>query len=134
LVNRCFMCKAEGESPIPLITCCCIVLSLVLFGGLAWSCLAVSWVVSNSVRNHLFAWEGFFGSKAEKKNAMFLPHAIFWSIWCERNRSIFEGVELPASASKTISLRCFNFWDSGNFCYSSLDLVDFVDGFQIRCG
>ena len=91
-MNRCFMCEAEGKQLDQLLLDYPFARAL---WDLACSCFSVSWVVSDFVRNHLFAGEGFFGRKAKKKNAMFLSRAIFSNIWHERNRRVFEGVELP---------------------------------------
>lgn len=66
---------------------------------LARSGLGVSWVVYNSVKNHLFTWQGLFGRKAKNKNAIFPPHAIFMSIWRETNRRAFERLDSGVASS-----------------------------------
>ena len=75
----------------------------------------------------------FFGRKAKKKNARLFPHTIFWSIWCERNRRIFEGVEMLLQCFKDYFIKSLYLWDKGIFCYSSLDLLDFGDSVPMGC-
>lgn len=52
------------------------------FAGVLWeiafSCLGIFfWVSHYSISNHLFAWEGYFGKKANKKKVLALPHVSF---------------------------------------------------------
>ena len=111
-MNQCPLCKAAAESVNDLLLHCPF--ARVLW-DLAFSCLGVSWVMSNSILDHLYAWEGFFGRKAKKKNARLFPHAIFWSIWRERNRRVFESVEMPFNVLKIISSSLSIFGTKGSF-------------------
>lgn len=77
--------------------------------------MGVSWVVSNFVRNHLFVWEGFFGGKAKKKNAVFLPHAIFGAFGMKEIGGSLRGVELPLQCFKDNFIKTLCFCDNGNF-------------------
>jgi len=61
------------------------------------------------------------------------PHAIFWDIWSERNRKVFEGVEIPLQCFKDNFIKSLYFWDKWIFCYSSFDLLDFVDSVHMGC-
>ena len=53
LINRCFMCKGNSQSTDHLVLHC--KLARVLW-DLATSCLGISWVASDSIKNHLLAW------------------------------------------------------------------------------
>jgi len=91
--NRCFMCKGDFESTNHLLLHCQF--ARVLW-NLAFSGLDISWVAFDSIRNHLLAFEGFLDRKVKKKKevaAKVLPHVIFWSIWREQNRRVFESIE-----------------------------------------
>ena len=68
LVDRCFMCKGDSKSTDHLLLHCQFTVAVSLLG--------ISWVASDSIKNHLLAWEGFFGRKVKrkKKAALVLPH------------------------------------------------------------
>ena len=46
---------------------------------------------------------------------------------------VFEGVEMPLQCFKDYFIKALYFWDKGIFCYSSLDLLDFVDTVYMGC-
>ena len=73
-MNWCLLCKAAAVSVNHLLVHC---LSARALWDLPFSCLGVSWVIFNSILDHLFAWEGSFGRIAKKKNAKLFPHTIF---------------------------------------------------------
>ena len=89
--------------------------------------------MSKSILEHLYAWEGSFGRKVKVKIARLFPHAIFWSIWRERNRRVFEDEEMPLQCFKDYFIKALYFWDKGNVCNSPLDLLDFVDLMHLGC-
>ena len=101
---------------------------------LAFCCSGGSWIISTSIRAHLFAWERFLCRKAKRKHARLFRHVIFQSIWHERNKSLSLRVWRCCrfNASKIISCSLY-FWDKGNFCESSFDVLDFVDGVHLGC-
>ena len=53
---------------------------------LAGSCLGISWVGFDLIKNHLLALGGgFFGRKVKRRRLpWFYLNVIFWSIWRER--------------------------------------------------
>jgi len=98
--------------------------------------VGVSWVAADSVKNHLLAWEGFFGRKVKKKKkdaASVLPLVIFWCIWRECNRRVFEGIETPIQRFIDLFFKSLFFWEKGKFCSSTFELVDLLDNLYMGC-
>ena len=93
----------------------------------------------SSVKHQLLAWEGHLGENVKYKSFPAIPHAIFWLIWIERNRKLFDGVEtcgcLKTSGSKLYNFgrrRLFLFDWSNQFCGQSL-FWDVLTSLQNAC-
>ena len=89
--------------------------------------MGLQWVMPISVRQQLVAWKGFFGKRVKFKAFRAIPHAIFWLLWMERNRRVFDGVETSIEQLKDKWLMALFFWKEDIIC-SSIDVIDFVDG------
>ena len=50
------------------------------------------------------SWQGSFVGKRCKKAWMIAPLCIFWTLWRERNRLVFEGVNISINRMKSTFL------------------------------
>jgi len=87
----------------------------------------VSWVQPGKVKEVLVAWR-----RRMKKSLAFgvwklIPLAIWWSVWKERNRRIFEGKDLSLHEFKLYFLRMLYSWSQPLDGSANLTFVDFVD-------
>jgi len=100
--NRCVLCRQEEETVHHLLVHCHWASSLWQLG---LSMLGVSWVQPGKVKEVLVAWR-----RRMKKCLAFgvwklIPLAIWWPVWKERNRSLFEGKDLSLHEFKLYFLR-----------------------------
>jgi len=90
------------------------------------SCLGISRVASDCIKNHLLAWEHFVGRKVKNKEEGCFGSTLyhFWSIWREREtQRVFEGVQTPFQCLKDNFIKPIYFWDNGKCNPSSFDVA-----------
>ena len=101
LANRCFLCE-EGEETIDHLLLHCS--KAKILSDLLLAIFGVSWVFPLSVKETLLSWHGSFVGKRRKKAWMAAPLCIFWTIWRERNRLVFEDVIISINMMKSTFL------------------------------
>jgi len=118
------MCLQEKESIDYLFVHCHWVSSLWF---LALSLISISWVQPFEVKDVLVAWRRIL-KKCWVHGIWKLVHlAIWWCIWKERNRRIFEGQVLSVEDFKLSFLGLLYSWShvvNGSFNLSFLDFID----------
>lgn len=87
LVNAYYFYKKAEESCNHILLWCLVVHRL---WSIVQNTLRISWVVSGSVKNKIWAWKGM-GSK--RKHVEMIQLTIFWVVWKKRNKKAFEGVK-----------------------------------------
>ena len=55
------------------------------------------------------------------------PLCLFWTVWQERNRRVFEALELPEHAIKLSFISTFLKWVRSYVEDYSMTMIDFVD-------
>ena len=123
-MNRCFLCKGEEESCDHILLHCS---KASLLWQLVFSLLGVVWVVHSSVKEMLLGWHGHFVGKKRKKACNVAPLSPFWTVWKERNKRVFENVELSDQVLKFSFLCNFLIWTKGGLRVDSLFMIDFID-------
>ena len=117
LANRCFLC-GEGEETIDHLLIHCSKTRIL------WELLlAIFGVIVSEI---FLSWNGSFVSKHHKKAWMAAPMCIFWTLWREINRLVFEDVNVSVNRMKSTFL-C-NLWSWVNL-YSvekPRPLIDFL--------
>ena len=123
LANRCFLC-GEGEETIDHLLLHCS--KAKILWDLLLAIFGFSWVFPLFVKESLLTWHGSFVGKRRKKAWMTAPLCIFWTIWRERNRLVFEDVIISINRMKSTVL-C-NLWSSVNLhsVERPRSLVDFL--------
>ena len=105
LVNRCRLCEENEETIDHLLIHCSR-------AKLLWDFLLaitnLHWVFPCTVRQLLLAWQSASIGKKRKRVWMAAPLCIFWTLWMERNRVVFEN-EVP-SAHRMKSFFLFSLW------------------------
>ena len=105
IVNRCFLCEEHEETIDHLLIHCSRAKSL---WDLLLAITEVNWVFPRTVRQLLLAWQSARVGKKRKRVWMAAPLCLFWTLWLERNRVVFENEALSVHRMKSFFL--FTLW------------------------
>ena len=86
----------------------------------------VNWVLPSSIRETLLGWIEFFARKILKKFLMMAPLCLFWTIWKERNRAVFEDVLPLAQRIKDSLVFGLWSWEKTDTQTQALNFIDFL--------
>jgi hypothetical protein len=126
VVNRCYMCKKDGESIDHLLLHCEVAHAL-------WcnifSRLGLSWVMPRCVSDLCACW----CSSGRTRSAVvwkMMPICIFWTLWRERNNRCFEDVESSMEVIIASFLYSLYLWTAAYLSPSSICYADFLSHFS----
>ena len=121
MVNRCILCKEYEESVDHILIHCDKTREL---WTVVLSSFGVVWVFPNSVRNLLLEWKI---KGLEKKRSVVWKMAsicLFWCIWGERNRRVFQEEEKLDTSLKNLFLRSLLEWSQQ---FMDVDYLSFMN-------
>ena len=107
LSSRCYLCKADEESANHVLIHCP---KAAMIWHLNFALFGVHWVLPNSIKETILGWNGTFVGKKRKKAWNAAPLCLFWTLWNERNKRIFEDTELADQAILRSFLYMFSGW------------------------
>ena len=105
LVNRCFLCQEEEKTIDHLLIHCS---RAKMLWNLFLTIMNYNWVFLLTVRQSLLAWQSVSVGQKRKRVWLAAPLCLFWTLWNERNRAVFEN-ETP-SALRMKSSFLFTLW------------------------
>ena len=127
LANRCSLCEEKEETIDHLLIHCS---RAKMLWDLLLAITDFSWVFPRTVRQLLLAWQSASVGKKRKRVWMAAPLCIFWTLWMERNRVVFEN-EVP-SAHRMKSFFLFSLWSWAKLY--SVDNLNSLVGFLTWMG
>ena len=89
LVNRCCLCRYDGETMDHLLPHCKFINAL---RSEVFFMFVIQWVMPRTIVSLLCAWENDLGIHSSSISNM-VPACLMWLIWRERNTRTFEDVE-----------------------------------------
>ena len=109
LANRCCLWEEDEETIDHLLIHCKIARML---WDIFLSIIGTSWVFPHFIIHTLLAWQGAPVGKKRKKIWMATPLCLFWTLWKERNRVVFDNGVTNAQKIKSNFLS--NLWNWTN--------------------
>ena len=126
LANRCYLCEEEEETLNHLLVHCP---KARMLWDLILAIVGIGWVFPFSVRQVLLAWQGTKVGKKRKKVWRAMPQCLFWAVWCERNRVVFDNETFSIYRLKNSFICSLWSWanvSSGDRDRSTLDFLTWM--------
>ena len=97
LANRCCLCCVEEETINHILVHCS---KAKILWDLVFSLFGVNWVLPFTVRDTLLSWYVSFKNKKYRKVWWAVSLCLFWTVWKERNRIVFDNEVLSIQRLK----------------------------------
>ena len=86
----------------------------------------ISWVLPSPVQEKMAGWRRPFARKKAKKIWLAAPIFLFWCIWRERNRDVFDGGEPSTQKMKNVFVYTLWSWTTVLADYQGSDFIVFL--------
>jgi hypothetical protein len=127
IVDRCYLCKRDGESVDHLLLHCDVASTQ---WNLVFSRFGMSWVMPSRVID-LFACWWKAGRPRSAAVWKMVPICIFWCAWKERNLRCFEDMENSLENIVASFFRMLYFWTVAFLSPLSISFSDFLVRFSL---
>ena len=124
LANRCPLCCDEEETINHILIHCS---KAKVLWDLLFSLFGVNWVLPFLVRDTLLGWHAPLKDKKHSKVWWAAPLCLFWMVWKERNRIVFENEVLSLQRLKNSFICNLLSWANSSIIEGPLSLFNFVD-------
>ena len=124
LPSRCFLCKVEEESTNHVLI---HYPKVAMIWHLIFALFGVQWVMPNSIKETILSWSGSFVGKKRKKAWNATPLCLFWTLWKDKNRRVFEDTKLADQTILWSFLYMFLDWVRVHVDCTSWSIFDFID-------
>ena len=94
---------------------------------LVFSLFGVNWVLPFTVRDTLLSWYVSFKDKKHRKVWRAVSFCLFWMVWKERNRIVFDNEVLSIQRLKNSFVCNLLSWAKSSIVVDPLTLFNFVD-------
>lgn len=127
IVDRCYLCKRDGESVDHLLLHCDVAYTL---WNLVFSRVGMSWVMPSRVIDLFACW---WKARRPMSAAIWkmVPICIFWCVWKERNLRCFEEMENSLEDIVASFLRMLYLWTVAFLSPLSRSFSDFLVRFSL---
>ena len=94
---------------------------------LVFSLFGVNWVLPFTVRDTLLSWYVSFKDKKHRNVWWAIPLCLFWTVWKERNRIVFDNEALSTQRLKNSFVCNILSWAKSSIVVGPLTLFNFVE-------